>query len=108
MRPFLLPILFLFPLAQLSAAPTPSETVKEQFAKRAARLWSLQPVVRPDVPGGVPPSANPIDAFIRAVYQEKGLSPVGKADKLTLLRRVYFDLIGIPPTRCGTGSLSCG
>ena len=43
-------------------------------------------------------SKNPIDAFITADYQAKGLTPAGKADKLTLLRRVYFDLIGIPPT----------
>ena len=74
------------------------ETVQEQFAKRAARLWSLQPVIRPPVPVGVTASANPIDAFIAADYKAKGLLPAGKADKLTLLRRVYFDLIGIPPT----------
>ena len=72
-----------------------ADSVEEQFKKRAAKLWSLQPVVKPLVPQG---SANPIDAFIGAVYKEKGLHPVSKADKLTLLRRVYFDLLGIPPT----------
>ncbi|WP_051669513.1 DUF1549 and DUF1553 domain-containing protein [Bryobacter aggregatus] len=82
----------------LHAADPPKETVAEQFAKRAARLWSLQPVVKPVVPVGVSSSNNPIDALIGAVYQEKGLQPVGKADKLTILRRVYFDLIGLPPT----------
>ena len=76
----------------------PQETVEQQFAKRAQRLWSLQPVVRPDVPAGVTTSANPIDAFIAADYKAKKLTPAGKADKLTLLRRVYYDLIGIPPT----------
>lgn len=70
----------------------------DQFAKRAARLWSLQPVTKPAVPAGVTTSANPIDAFVAATYKEKGLHPSAKADKLTLLRRVYFDLIGIPPT----------
>lgn len=70
----------------------------DQLAKRAARLWSLQPVVKPAVPQTAPAAVNPIDAFIRQVYQEKGLRPSAKADKLTLLRRVYFDLIGIPPT----------
>ncbi len=74
------------------------ETVQEQFAKRAARLWSLQPVVKPAVPTGTTASTNPIDAFITADYKVKGLVPASKADKLTLLRRVYFDLIGIPPT----------
>src|SRR5580704_3397177 len=47
---------------------------------------------------GVTASKNPIDAFIAADYKTKGLVPVGKADKLTLLRRVYFDLMGLPPS----------
>jgi hypothetical protein len=78
------------------ADDTPS--VKEQFAKRAARLWSLQPVHQPAIPTGLTASQNPIDAFIAAQYRAKGLAAAGKADKLTLLRRVYFDLIGVPPT----------
>jgi hypothetical protein len=61
-------------------------------------LWSLQPVVRPQVPAGVTQSSNPIDAFIAAMHKEKSLRPVGPADKLTLLRRVHLDLIGLPPT----------
>ncbi|MGA3202662.1 MAG: DUF1549 and DUF1553 domain-containing protein [Bryobacteraceae bacterium] len=64
----------------------------------AARLWSLQPVTEPEIPKGVTTSSNPIDAFIAADYKAKGLTPVAKTDKVTLLRRVYFDLIGIPPT----------
>jgi hypothetical protein len=87
----------LLPLSWASAQPA-QETVKEQFAKRAARLWSLQPVSKPTVPAGVSTSTNPIDAFIAADYKAKGLLPAGKADKLTLLRRVYLDLIGLPPT----------
>ena len=70
----------------------------EKFAKRAARLWSLQPVHRPDVPAGVTESSNPIDAFVAAEWKEKGLRPAPKADKLTLLRRVSFDLTGLPTT----------
>jgi hypothetical protein len=62
------------------------------------KLWSLQPVVRPEVPVAVTRSANPIDAFIAAQYKEKKLHAAGTADKATLLRRVYFDLIGIPPS----------
>jgi Protein of unknown function (DUF1549)/Protein of unknown function (DUF1553) len=88
---FMLCAVLLLPL--VTAAP--QETVQDQFAKRAARLWSLQPVSRPEIPVG---ASNPIDAFIGADYKAKGLVPTGKADKLTLLRRVYFDLIGIPPT----------
>jgi hypothetical protein len=59
--------------------------------------WYLQPVHRPDLPGPVH-TLNPIDAFIGIKQSEKGLKPSGPADKSTLLRRVYLDLIGIPPT----------
>src|SRR5580704_14241153 len=93
----LVPAVLLLPLSWVSAQPA-QESVKEQFAKRAARLWSLQPVSEPTVPAGVTTSTNPIDAFIAADYKAKGLLPAGKADKLTLLRRVYLDLIGLPPT----------
>ena len=86
----------LFAVSAAALTPAAADTVEEQFKKRAARLWSLQPVVKPPLPAVGP--ANPIDAFITAVYKEKALHPVAKADKLTLLRRVYFDLIGIPPS----------
>ena len=61
-------------------------------------LWSLQPVVRPPVPAGGMAAANPIDAFLAAGYQARGLQPAGPADRLSLLRRVYLDLIGLPPS----------
>ncbi|HEX4807386.1 MAG TPA: DUF1549 and DUF1553 domain-containing protein [Bryobacteraceae bacterium] len=67
-------------------------------ATPARTLWSLQPVVRPDVPSGITESKNPIDAFVAEKYKEKDLQRTGVADKLTLLRRIYFDLIGLPPT----------
>ena len=88
-------LLRLIALVTLAVALQAADTVEEQFKKRAARLWSLQPVVKPPLPTA---ASNPIDAFITAVFAEKGLHPAPKADKLTLLRRVYFDLIGIPPT----------
>jgi hypothetical protein len=55
-------------------------------------------VVRPQLPVGASKSANPIDAFVAAEYRTKGLRPAAIADKYTLLRRVYLDLIGIPPS----------
>src|SRR5688500_13114554 len=67
------------------------------MAKRP-RLWSLQPLTRPEVPSATADSRNPIDAFVSAMYASKKVTPVGPADKRTLLRRVYIDLIGIPPT----------
>lgn len=60
-------------------------------------LWSLQPLKRPATPAAEG-AANPIDAFVQALYKEKKVTPVGQADQRTLLRRVYMDLIGIPPT----------
>ena len=64
--------------------------------------WSLKPLTKPAVPrtGGTPilPAANPIDSFVRAKLADKGLSPTPMASKRTLIRRLYFDLIGLPPT----------
>lgn len=61
-------------------------------------LWVLKPVVRPEVPPGITESKNPIDAFVAAQYKRRGLQPVHAADRRTLLRRVYLDLIGLPPS----------
>ena len=54
---------------------------------------------------GQPPPAikdpwigNPIDAFILATLQKQGLQPSPQADRVSLIRRVYLDLIGLPPT----------
>jgi hypothetical protein len=60
-------------------------------------LWALRPVVRPGVPGGSS-FTNPIDAFLAANHGAKRLTPAGPADKRTLLRRVTYDLTGLPPT----------
>ena len=66
--------------------------------KKGVELWAQKPVVRPAVPAGATQSANPIDAFIAAELKKKGLQPAGQADKPKLLRRIYLDLIGLPPT----------
>src|SRR5205085_6344457 len=64
--------------------------------------WSLRPLTRPAVPVVAGSDAarvrNPIDAFILAKLREKGLTPSPEADRRTLLRRVTFDLTGLPPT----------
>ena len=66
--------------------------------EKPASLWILTPLSKPEPPPGVTSSRNPIDAFVAKQYREKGLTPAPLADKATLLRRVYIDLIGIPPT----------
>ena len=57
--------------------------------------WSFRPLQRPVVPKG---GGNPIDAFAAAEWTKLGLKPVAPADKRVLLRRVFIDLIGLPPT----------
>lgn len=65
-----------------------------------AELWSLRPIVRPDVPTVRHPEwvATPVDAFILQRLEENSLTPAPRADKLTLIRRATFDLHGLPPT----------
>src|SRR6185369_7562252 len=65
---------------------------------RNTNLWSLKPLMRPEIPQGVCSSTNPIDAFIGEAHRDKGLAPLRLADKSTWLRRVTFDLIGLPPS----------
>src|SRR5205085_7112596 len=64
-------------------------------------FWSFRPVADPAVPSIRNPQSairNPIDAFVLAKLEAAGLSPAPPADKRTLLRRVTFDLTGLPPT----------
>ncbi len=62
--------------------------------------WSLIPPRRPDSPQVSNPAwvRNPIDAFVLARLDREGLKPSPEADKATLIRRVTFDLTGLPPT----------
>ena len=78
------------------------EPKKDAFdlAKRKESHWAWKPVRRPTVPG-VKDAAWPagdVDRFVLAKLEAKGIRPAADADKLTLLRRVTFDLTGLPPT----------
>jgi hypothetical protein len=87
-------------LACLGGAWTPSAPAAEAEAPRPH--WSFRPVVRPElpsVPGAKPGrSPNPIDAFIAAKLAENGLTPSAPADSTSLIRRLYFVMLGVPPT----------
>lgn len=63
--------------------------------------WSFQRIERPELPqtAGQKHEGNPIDAFIFAKHEHHGLMARPSARKEVLLRRVYLDLIGLPPTR---------
>src|SRR5262249_18866044 len=75
---------------------------KPPDAASAEGWWSLGPArnpPRPDVPAAHADwPRNPIARFVLARLLEKGLAPAPPADRRTLLRRVTFDLIGLPPT----------
>ena len=62
--------------------------------------WSLQPLasVAPPDPGKADRGSNPIDAFIAAELESAGLEPAPAADPRAQIRRVYFDLSGMPPS----------
>lgn len=62
--------------------------------------WSFQPIANPPVPnvGTSPSVSNDIDSFVVAKLEENGLSPSPRAHARTLIRRVFHDLIGLPPT----------
>jgi len=57
--------------------------------------WSLAPLVKPVLPKH---DGNPIDAFVQAKLGEKKLTPSKEVDRRTLIRRVSYDLTGLPPT----------
>jgi hypothetical protein len=61
--------------------------------------WAFRAPVRAPVPHVSRPTANPIDAFLAGEREKRGLVPQPPADRRILLRRVYLDLIGLPPTR---------
>lgn len=62
--------------------------------------WSFQPVKKPALPAVKDTSwpKNPIDHFVLAKLEASGMTPNEPAAKTTLIRRVYFDLVGLPPT----------
>ena len=70
------------------------------LGKKEKIWWSFRKPLRPKVPNVNHSSwiQNPIDAFVLARLTEKKLTPAPPANKQTLVRRAYFDLLGLPPT----------
>lgn len=65
---------------------------------RGKEHWAFQPVKSPAIPKVESKTGTAIDAFVLAKLAEKKLSLAAPAEKATLLRRIYFDVIGLPPT----------
>ncbi len=74
----------------------PAETI----SKKQEWRWPYEKPVRPDVPAVKNASwvRTPVDAFISQKLEEKKIAPAPVASKRALIRRVYFDLVGMPPT----------
>jgi Protein of unknown function (DUF1553)/Protein of unknown function (DUF1549)/Planctomycete cytochrome C len=78
---------------------SPSTLVKPFDLRERAGHWSLRSVKEPAIPAVKDSSwpINPVDRFLLAKLEAKGLKPAGEADKRTLIRRITFDLIGLAP-----------
>ena len=82
-----------------AGAKIPAGKVLKDRRLADRKWWSLNPVSKPKVPeAGKNWARNEIDRFVYAKLQEKGLAPSQEADARTLLRRLTFDLTGLPPT----------
>jgi hypothetical protein len=76
---------------------------RRQKAEGSQQHWAFQPVKKPQVPTLKNKNLRarvktPIDAFVLAKLEQKKMTPAAWADRRTLIRRAYFDLVGLPPT----------
>ncbi len=87
--------------------PWPGESSADGDRDPRLDHWAWQPIGRPEIPApseaflaipGVEPDRNPIDAFVRATLAAEEMRPTPVADRRTLIRRLSFDLLGLPPT----------
>jgi len=69
-----------------------------EIPPEARNYWAFKLPLQAPLPNVSTNLTNPIDRFLEKTRQEKGLKAAPKADRLTLLRRAYLDLIGLPPT----------
>ena len=79
-----------------------SGPIDEKPETSPSEHWAFKAPVRPPIPvvkNALWTIRNPIDAFIASEWEKQGLKPQAPADRRILLRRVYLDLIGLPPTR---------
>src|SRR5882762_7617743 len=84
----------------LACGAISGHTAPGQSFEDATKHWAYQPITRPATPKvrATRRVQSPIDAFLLAKLEQKNLTFAPPADKRALLRRVYYDLIGLPPT----------
>ena len=80
--------------------PKPDQPKRDPFEEARETLWALRPVTKPAPPVVKNSSAvgNDVDRFILAKLESKGITASPLADRQTLIRRITFDLTGLPPT----------
>ncbi|MCH8046250.1 MAG: PSD1 domain-containing protein [Planctomycetes bacterium] len=90
-----------WPEAQGTTEPSVASRAiqRPKITDEQRKFWAFRPVVDRTPPKLADESwaTSPIDRFIGRALDAKGLKPAPPADKRTLLRRIYFDLIGLPP-----------
>ena len=89
--------------ASFAADPLPAASAATSIAEKAKSHWAFQPLKAIDVPQLKAKEhqrrdLNPVDAFVFHALEAKGISPNPRATRQDLIRRVYFDIIGLPPT----------
>jgi Protein of unknown function (DUF1549)/Protein of unknown function (DUF1553) len=101
-------ILGLFVLLAVGViAAVAADAPKPEYRESERAFWSLQPRSHPAVPEFTAQedqawARSPIDAFVLSKLTENGLRPAPEADRATLIRRLYFDLWGLPPSPADT------
>ena len=86
--------------ASRAAKPVSGKYLPGRINDEDRSWWAYRPVVRPEVPAPALPStgANPVDRFIDRRLAKEGLNPAPEAARASLIRRVTFDVTGLPPT----------
>src|ERR1700681_3419357 len=89
-----------WPDGDVKTAAAPVASPKFSIKPEQRKFWSFQPLQKPALPA-VKDAAwakTPIDRFILTKLEENNLKPVKAADRRSLIRRAYYDLVGLPPT----------
>lgn len=85
---------------KVKTSPQPKKSELAIDFDKEREFWSFRPLTKPDIPKVKQSDwpRNDIDRFILSKLEQKQMTPVKEADRQTLVRRVYFDLTGLPPT----------
>lgn len=77
-----------------------ANTAKKNSPGTQSDWWSFQPVKAPRIPtpGNAAYSENPVDRFLLKKMEDAGITPAKEASRANLIRRLYYDLVGLPPS----------